>query len=75
MAVAHAWKGYESNSPNHVTHPIPISVRASVHTQAVMLNVKLTFVGVWVKMPDVRVVAEMSKTNFQNTMCNNSNKK
>ena len=39
-----------------------------------MLKVKLTFVGVWVKMPDVRVMAEMSKTNFQNTMCNNSNK-
>ena len=29
--------------------------------------------GVWVKMPDVRVVAEMSKTNFQNTICNISN--
>ena len=44
-------------------------VRGSVHTQTATLNVKLTFVGVWVKMPDVRIVAEMSKTNFQNTMC------
>ena len=25
--------------------------------------------GVCVKMPDVRIVAEMRKTNFQNTMC------
>ena len=50
-------------------------LRGSVHTQTAVLNVKLTFVGVWVKMPDVRVVAEMSKTNFQNTMCNNSNTK
>ena len=41
-------------------------VRGSVHTQTATLNVKLTFVGVWVKMPDVRVVAEMSKTKFQN---------
>ena len=35
----------------------------------------VTFVGVWVKIPDGRVTAEMSKTNFQNTMCNNSNTK
>ena len=53
----------------------PLFLRGSVHTQTATLNVKLTFVGVWVKMPDVRVVAEMSKTNFQNTMRNNSNKK
>ena len=45
------------------------AVRSSVHTQTATLNVKLTFVGVWVKMPDVRIVAEMSKTKFQNTMC------
>ena len=44
-------------------------LRGSVHTQTATLNVKLTFVGVWVKMPDVRVVAEMSKTKIQNTMC------
>ena len=44
-------------------------LRGSVHTQAATLNAKLTFVGVWVKMPDVRVVAEMSKTKIQNTMC------
>ena len=42
-------------------------VRGSVHTQTATLNVKLTFVGVWVKMPDVRIVAEMSKTQI--TMC------
>ena len=30
-------------------------VRGSVHTQTATLNVKLTFVGVWVKMPDVRI--------------------
>ena len=52
-----------------------VFLRGSIHTQTATLNVKLTFVGVWVKMPDVRVVAEMSKTNFQNTMCNNSNTK
>ena len=43
--------------------------RGNVHAQTATLNVKLTFVGLWVKMSDVRVVAEMSKTNFQNTTC------
>ena len=50
-------------------------VRGSIPTQTATLNVKLTFVGVWLKMPDVRIVAEMTKTNFQNIMCNNSNTK
>ena len=52
-----------------------LGVRGSVHTETATLNVKLTFVDVWVKTPDVRVVAEMTKTNFQNTMCNNSKTK
>ena len=50
-------------------------LRGSVHTETAMLNVKVTFVGVWVKTPDVTVVAEVGKTNFQNTICNNSNTK
>ena len=33
-----------------------------MHTQTATLNVKLTFVVVWVEMPDFRVVTEMSKT-------------
>ena len=52
-----------------------IGIRGSVHTQTATLNVKLTFVGVRIKVPDIRVMAEMSKTNLKNTMCNNSNKK
>ena len=52
-----------------------VQFRGSVHTQTATLNVKLTFVDVWVKMSDIRAVAKMSKTNFQNTMCNNSNTK
>ena len=46
---------------------VVIYVRGSVHPQATTLNVKL--------IRYVRAVAEMSKTNFENTMNNNSNKK
>ena len=60
-------------TPTHI--PSPVQLRGSIHTQTATLNVKLTFVSVWVKMPDVRVVTEMSETNFQNTMCNSSNTK
>ena len=37
-----------------------------MHTQTATLNVKLTFVVVWVEMPDVRVVIEISKTIIHN---------
>ena len=37
-------------------------LRGHLYTQIATLNVKLTFVVVWVEMPDVRVVTEMSKT-------------
>ena len=33
-----------------------------MHTQTVMINVKLEFVVVWVEKPDFRAVTEMSKT-------------
>ena len=42
-------------------------LRGNVHTQIATLSVRLTFVGVWVKMPDVRFVAEMSKTIVSGT--------
>ena len=47
----------------HANHHaiIFLYIRGSVRTQTATLNVKLTFVGVWLKMPDVKVVAEMSK--------------
>ena len=34
----------------------------NLHTQTATLNVKTAFLIVWVEMPDVRVVTEMSKT-------------
>ena len=42
-------------------HPLIVLLRGDVHTQTATVNVRLTFVGVWVKTADVRLVAEMSK--------------
>ena len=36
-------------------------VRGNVHTQTATLNVRLMSAGVWIEMPDARVVAEISK--------------
>ena len=38
------------------------SYRGNMHTEVAALNVKLTFVVVWVEMTDVRLVTEVSKT-------------
>ena len=38
------------------------NLRGNLHTQTATLNVNLTFGVVWVEMPDIRVMTEMSKT-------------
>ena len=38
------------------------TLRGNLHTQIAKLTVKLKFLIVWIEMPDVRVVTEMSKT-------------
>ena len=45
--------------------------RGNLHTQTVTLNVKLTFMVVWVEMPDFRVMTEMSKTmiSYTTSLC------
>ena len=38
------------------------NLRGNLHTQTAMFNVRLTFMVVWVEMPDIRVATEMTKT-------------
>ena len=45
-----------------ISRQLLLHLRGDVHTQTATLNVKLTFVGVWVEMPEVTVVSEMIKT-------------
>ena len=46
----------------HEPSAILLHLRGNVHTETTTLNVKLTFVGMWVEMPEVQVATEVSKT-------------